>query len=257
MISLYDPTHGKSFELLTMYNYKERGCNNLVKSCYFHDTRTCALTDAQSKGSVYDHCIYDNIAIEPSVKGSDNMWEVTTMLGDLEEGWQFRDNIVIKDCIARKSAANAKTILQINTARNFLFCNNEGFVLKDCGGIESAWIRDNQLRELRISRNYFFERPCCYYLRNIVSRAVYTSPDMTPFLYDGNTNRRYEKSSSKDSNGNTVYVYDIYRKNRCDDPIDNAVAFTECVSPLMRNNARDNKFEFHLFRSKFGNRQND
>lgn len=233
VLTMQNEDHAKAWEQIWYFSMSDRGRHNMFKDCYWHHTRTCALTACQSKGIVFDHCRWDHIAI------AEACWKITAMLGDLEEGWQLRDLITIKGCQALKTSG--MSAIQINTARNLLFTGNTGFVFKDCGGVESAWVHDNELRELRIHRRYYYDRPCVYFRNNKILRyGDNGSYDTCQFAYSSSLNKLYEPGG--------------LRCNRCDDPINNVVSIVDSIGPA----AADKKgVVLSLQRSKIGTDYND
>lgn len=236
----------KAWEQGQSYMHSHRGCGNCYKDCYVHDTRSCAMTAVSSKNVSYVDCRWREIAIEDKY----SLFKITGMLGDWEEGWQYRDTITMIGCSAgtelpEGSNNHNKRVIQANTARNLLMADNRGFTFKDCGGIESAWIHDNEFVGLRTTRNYFFERPCVYFRNNTIAKHS---------DQDNDSQRQFTYLPSLTTKNNDTDL----RYNRCDDPISNVFAMVDCVAPLMIDrNGYYAMFNFVLQRSKLGDNYKD
>lgn len=246
-------TAGRAWELWG-YSYRtDYGRNNLVKGCYIHDTRSCALTDPQSKGFTYDSCRWKGIALWGH---KDTAWRITSMLGDIEEGWHTYDGLTIKNCVAETYSdlgdipgkyyawMTGCVVIQINTLRNLLFENNIGFSYRNAGGIESALVINNQFKQLRIRRNHYNNQPCEVIRHNRVSDlgSSNNSWDLAPFYM-------HDDLDTVINSKNTSSVYYNMRKNRCDDPIDGEVTLVDVIMPAYDDT---NGITLRLERSKVG-----
>ena len=141
-----------------LYMFKPSLCHNVeIKNCYWHDTRTTAITNTTARGALIENCTYKNIAIGDSVGGV-----VTPLLGDLEDSWQWASNITIKDC--NWISSNGYHDIKVYYANSFEFLNNKGFDYCDGGGVECGVIENNDIGLLEIRRNR-----SCYY-PNIIYR---------------------------------------------------------------------------------------
>ena len=154
--------------------------NLIFKDCYWHDTRTTALSVEGAKGVLKDNCKYERIADIPRVS-----FFVTKILGAFEDGRYRTDTVTIKNCKIIKNDYrpapydNQKDVssvsLQAGYNRNFTFCNNNGMTYHECGRIDDAYVHDNVMPEFKICRHPLCPDANMIYRNNTVTNTLNVS----------------------------------------------------------------------------------
>lgn len=148
-------------------------CTKLI-SCYWHNTRTCALQDFNSIHTLRYDCKYRNIAQE---RGD---YEITPYLGDFEDGWQNCFGSAIIGCSRSLVGENE---IMIHFCNSFNFIGNKGISIYNRGGIESGFIKDNQIPKYSYDISFRSIHPFVIYNNNTIGtlRVTYSNDK-------GNTN---------------------------------------------------------------------
>ena len=147
---------------LKMFN--PRFSHNIIyRNCHWHDTRTTAITNAQSRQCMLDGCTFTNIAKEPAKK--DGGWgAITPLLGDLEDSWNWCNGWCIRNCSCVKGSGDNS--IKIFYVRNVDIEGCEGIKINDTGGVESGFIENNNFPFLHMYRNRSCYHPCVVYKNN-------------------------------------------------------------------------------------------
>lgn len=141
-----------------------RSKNIVFKNCHWHDTRTAAITPVKVKGLSYENCIFEDIGLEHGT------YQVTAMLGDFEDGWQWLCDVNFNGCQCivndGKEGSNSIKIMYCN---NFDFENNSGIhIWVEEGGLESGFEQNNTFPSMRIERGYRSYHPNVVYDSNVI-----------------------------------------------------------------------------------------
>lgn len=168
--------------------------NITYKNCSWHDTRTVALTISGCNGVLVKNCHWTNIALESGT------YQVTKILGDLEDGWQRTRNVFIHDCIA--VAGKGMNSVSMTYCNKLEMTGCIGFSVTS-SGIEDGLIADNVFSTLTIGRDYRSMNPHVAYLRNTITT-------LTVNYSDGSGNTYNSGHVDK-----TVPMFDSVIKNVC------------------------------------------
>lgn len=168
--------------------------NITYKDCSWHDTRTVALTISGCNGVLVKNCHWTNIALESGT------YQVTKLLGDLEDGWQRTRNVFIHDCIA--VAGKGMNSVSMTYCNKLEMTGCIGFSVTS-SGIEDGLIADNVFSTLTIGRDYRSMNPHVAYLRNTITTLSVSYSDGSGNTYNtGHVDK-------------TVPMFDSVIKNVC------------------------------------------
>lgn len=187
------PLYGGS-GVLGVNRNPEYPTNIKVKSCSWHDTRTCAFTLGGCNGFRVEGCHWTNIALETGT------YQVTKILGDFEDGWQRTRNVFIHDCIA--VTGNGMNNVSMTYCNKLEMTGCIGFSVTS-SGIEDGLIADNVFSTLTIGRDYRSMNPHVAYLRNTITTLSVNYSDGSGNTYN---------SGHVDK---TVPMFDSVIKNVC------------------------------------------
>lgn len=149
--------------------------NIKVKSCSWHDTRTCAFTLGGCNGFRVEGCHWTNIALETGT------YQVTKILGDFEDGWQRTRNVYVDGCTA--VAGTGMNELLMTYCNKLEWTNNTGFHVQS-SGIEDGLFMDNSFPYLSIGRNFRSMNPHVVYLRNTIGTLSVSYEDGSGNTYN-------------------------------------------------------------------------
>lgn len=168
------PLYGGS-GVLGVNRNPEYPTNIKVKSCSWHDTRTCAFTLAGCNGFRVEGCHWTNIALETGT------YQVTKILGDFEDGWQRTRNVYVDGCTA--VAGTGMNKLLMTYCNKLEWTNNTGFHVES-SGIEDGLFMDNSFPYLSIGRNFRSMNPHVVYLRNTIGTLSVSYEDGSGNTYN-------------------------------------------------------------------------
>lgn len=132
-----------------------------IKSCHWHDTRTCALCPGHADGISWINCSFENIATE-----NRDAYRITRMVADLEDGWQNLRNVLFKDC--NVSGSLGVSLFTVNYCTNLDFVENSGFGFSALGGLESGFVEQNTIKDMTVERTGMCFYPNVLYDNNTI-----------------------------------------------------------------------------------------
>lgn len=144
----------------------ERSKNIEIKNCYWHDTRSCAFSATHTKGLHYNNCTFENIALETGT------YQVTRLLGDFEDGWQWLADVCIEGCSC--IVGDGSDSLKIMYCNNLDFTNNDGVYLWIERGLESGTIKNNVFPSIKLERGSRSYHPNVLYDGNVIGTLTVT-----------------------------------------------------------------------------------
>lgn len=128
--------------------------------CYWHNTRTSAITPSKVKGLRFINCSYKDIAT------LNNNYAITRLLGDFEDGWQWLNQVTFKGCSCVKN--NGDDILNVIYCNGFNFSENEGIYIRDNGGFEYGIVENSNIPAYEANRNSRCLHPAVVYKGNTI-----------------------------------------------------------------------------------------
>lgn len=143
-------------------------------NCYWHNTRTSAITPSKAKGVRFVNCLYKDIAT------LNNNYAITTLLGDFEDGWQWLNQVTFKGCSCVKN--NGENILNVIYCNGFNFFGNDGIYVRDNGGIEYGIIENNNMPSCDVNRNSRCVHPAVVYKRNTIGTLIVDYNSVPPVV---------------------------------------------------------------------------
>lgn len=182
----------------------ERSKNIVVRDCNWHNTRTCAISAQHVKGMLYDNCTFRDIGEETGT------YQVTRLLGDFEDGWQWMCDVCFSNCTCVKGSGS--DTFKVMYCSNFEFNGNSAISLWfENGGVESGFVDSNTIPSANIGRGYRSYHPNILFSRNNIGiLAVNDEGNVVEPLTMVNTvitNRcNYSKLHLRDSINGNEYV---------------------------------------------------
>lgn len=148
----------------------ERSKNIEFKNCHWHDTRTAAIAPIKVKGLSYKDCVFEDIGLEHGT------YQVTALLGDFEDGWQWVCDVYINGCkCIVNDGKNGSNALKIKYCNNFDFEGNQGIhIWVEAGGLESGFEKNNTFPSMRLERGYRSYHPNVLYDSNVIGTLTVT-----------------------------------------------------------------------------------
>lgn len=236
--------------------------NMLYKDCYWHDTRSTALSIESTKGVIYDNCTYRNIACIPRID-----WFITKRLGACEDGRYKTALVTIKDCIFIRGhlynggqiidndseididntskpdevSSTSSSTLSDSVDFNVGYCRD--FTIKNCSGLgytessknADAYLVNNEFRTFGVTRGRVYPNPQTIYRNNIIWKNL---------------------SPCSEFNNNVLsataqYTHYLIRGNNSNVPVSNIISYDDVISATASANAGNTVLNCR--RSKLGN----
>lgn len=139
--------------------------NITVDKCSWQHTRTCALTIAGGNGIRIMRSRWKDIALESGT------YQLTKILGDIEDGWQRNIRIFIGDCTFETGAGS--DIISMTYCNKIDMYNCTGFTLRS-SGIEDGFVTGNRINTFQLGRDFRSITPHVIYKDNIINSLAVT-----------------------------------------------------------------------------------
>lgn len=148
---------------LAAWRGNAQSINITYKNCTFKNYRTCAIAPTHCKGLCYDSCYFENIGMQRSP------YAVTSMLADLEDGWQGCQNLTFMNNTCNKGSGSAQFFSIFCLGLNFL--NNIGVTYTSEGGVSAGFVEGNDIITLNIAKTVSSIHPAIIYRNNTIGQC--------------------------------------------------------------------------------------
>lgn len=205
--------------------------NVLYKNCYWHDTRSTALSVESADNVTRDSCIYDRIA------DTNHDWGVTSILGASEDGRLSTGMFTIKNCEVRTSPTKAngnpaygQRGFALAHGRNVCIANNIGLTIDERSRFKDVYVHDNIFDNYNFGRSPVIPSSLRYYVDN---------------SYTGTINSAITSTSGYGTNTTDI------SKNRTEEPMQRVATIYDSQSVNVREDTNSPKV-FRYKRSRIG-----